>query len=69
LRGVMYGLVHVKEAVRRLKEAGVGRDATYALARKHGVKLGRRLYLPRPLLEGLLEGNPDAIRLIREGGA
>ena len=63
------GLVPVDEAVKRLKEAGVGRDATYALARKHGVKLGRRLYLPRALLEGLVGGDLEAIRLIREGGA
>ena len=69
MRGVMHGLVHVKEAVKRLKAAGVGRDAVYALARKHGVKLGRRLYLPRPLLEGLLSGDLEAVRRIREGGA
>ena len=62
------GLMHVKEAVKVLKRAGIGVEATYALARKHGVRIGNRLYLPRALVEGLVEGDLEALRLIREGG-
>jgi hypothetical protein len=61
------GLVSVAEAARRLKEIGVGEEATYALARKHGVRLGKRFYLPRALVEGLVAGDPEALRIVREG--
>ena len=61
------GLVSVAEAARRLKEIGVGEEATYALARKHGVRLGKRYYLPRALVEGLVAGDPEALRIVREG--
>ena len=60
--------MHVKEAVKALRAVGIGVDATYALARKHGVRVGRRLYLPRALVEGLVEGDLEAIRVIREEG-
>jgi hypothetical protein len=63
------GLVPVSEAAKRLKDIGVGIEATYALARKHGVRIGKRFYLPRALVEGLLEGNPEVLRVIREGRA
>jgi hypothetical protein len=62
------GLVPVGEAAKRLKEVGIGRDATYALARKHGVRIGKRLYLPRALVEGLVAGDLEALRIVREGG-
>jgi hypothetical protein len=61
------GLVSVAEATQRLREVGIGRDATYILARKHGVRIGKRLYLPRALVEGLVEGDPEALRIVREG--
>jgi hypothetical protein len=61
------GLVSVKEAAKLLREIGVGIDATYILARKHGVRIGKRHYLPRALVEGLLEGDPEVLRTIREG--
>jgi hypothetical protein len=61
------GLVPVEEAAKRLKVLGVGRDATYGLARKHGVRIGKRLYLPRALVEGLVAGDLEALRIIREG--
>jgi hypothetical protein len=61
------GLVAAGEAAKRLREIGIGRDATYILAHKHGVRIGKRLYLPRDLVEGLLEGDPEVLRLIREG--
>jgi hypothetical protein len=63
------GLVAAKEAAKLLREIGVGVEATYALARKHGVRIGKRMYLPRALVEGLLEGDPEVLRIVREGGA
>jgi len=63
------GLISAREAVKLLRAVGIGVEATYALARKHGVRIGKRLYLPRALVEGLVEGSPDAIRIIREEGA
>ncbi len=63
------GLVSVAEAAQRLKEVGIGRDATYILAWKHGVRIGKRYYLPRALVEGLVAGDPEALRIVREGGA
>lgn len=64
----MAGLMTVREAARVLKRVGIGLEATYALARKHGVKVGRRFYLPRALVEGLVAGDLEAVRLVREGG-
>lgn len=64
----MGGLMTVKEAARVLKRVGIGVEATYALARKHGVRIGRRFYLPRALVEGLVAGDLEAVRLVREGG-
>jgi len=63
------GLVSVAEAAQRLREVGIGRDATYILARKHGVRIGKRMYLPRALVEGLVEGDPETLRIVREGRA
>ena len=68
-RMARFGLIWVRDAVKLLRAVGIGHNATYALARRHGVRVGRRLYLPRALVEGLVEGNPDAIRVIREEGA
>ncbi len=62
------GLMTVREAVAVLKRVGIGQEAVYALARKHGVKVGRRFYLPRALVEGLVAGDLEAIRTVREGG-
>ena len=61
------GLLSVSEATKLLREIGVGEEATYALARKHGVRLGKRFYLPRALVEGLVAGDPEALRIVREG--
>jgi hypothetical protein len=63
------GLVSAIEAAKRLREIGVGIEATYALARKHGVRIGKRFYLPRALVEGLLAGDPEVLRIVREGRA
>ncbi|BBL93390.1 hypothetical protein TthHC11_09240 [Thermus thermophilus] len=64
----MAGLMTVREAARVLKRVGIGVEATYALARRHGVRIGRRFYLPRALVEGLMAGDLEAVRLVREGG-
>ena len=71
VEGVMAksGLIPAREAVKVLRGVGIGVEATYALARKHGVRIGNRLYLPRALVEGLVEGDLEAIRVIREEGA
>jgi hypothetical protein len=61
------GLVSVAEATQRLREVGIGRDAVYILARKHGVRVGKRHYLPRALVDGLVAGDPEVLRVIREG--
>jgi hypothetical protein len=61
------GLVAAKDAAKLLKQIGVGVEATYALARKHGVRIGKRFYLPRALVEGLVEGDPEVLRIVREG--
>jgi hypothetical protein len=63
------GLVAAKEAAKLLREIGVGVEATYALARKHGVRIGKRMYLPRALVEGLVAGDPEVLRVVREGRA
>ena len=63
------GLISAREAVKLLRAVGIGVEATYALARKHGVRIGKRLYLPRALVEGLVEGDLEALRVIREEGA
>ncbi|WP_448569239.1 hypothetical protein [Thermus sp.] len=34
----------------------LGRDAAYALARRYGVRLGKRLLVPSRVLAALLEG-------------
>jgi excisionase family DNA binding protein len=48
-------LLSVREAAKVL---GIGRDATYQLVREHrlpAVRIGRRLLIPRALLEGWVE--------------
>ncbi len=61
------GLLSVSEAAKLLREIGLGIEATYTLARKHGVRIGKRLYLPRALVEGLVAGDLEVLRIIREG--
>lgn len=34
----------------------LGRDAAYAIARRYGVRLGKRLLVPRRVVEALIEG-------------
>lgn len=46
----------VAEVRRLIGYERVGRGAVYAVARKHGVRLGKRLLLPRRVVEDLLEG-------------
>lgn len=39
----------------------VGRDVLYAVARRYGVKLGKRYLFPRRVVEALLEGRLDEL--------
>lgn len=41
----------------------VGRDLAYALARRYGVRLGKRLLIPRRVVLALLEGRLDELEL------
>ena len=50
------GLLTVREVWEAIGKDRVGRDAVYALARRHGIRLGKRLLVPRRVVEDLLEG-------------
>ena len=49
-------LLTVEEVRRLIGKDRLGRDAAYALARQHGVRLGKRLLVPSRVVEALLEG-------------
>lgn len=53
-------LLTVREAYEILKEsfgkALFGRDQLYALARRHGTRVGRRWLIPRSLIQRILDG-------------
>jgi hypothetical protein len=51
------GLLTVEELWETLGRGRVGRDAVYKLARRYGVRIGKRLLIPRRVLESLLEGH------------
>lgn len=46
----------------------LGRDAAYAIARRYGVRLGKRLLVPRRVVEALLEGRLEELHPAGEGG-
>jgi len=52
-------LLTVKEFRRLVGEEVVGRDLTYALARRYGVRLGKRLFVPMRVAQAVLEGRLD----------
>lgn len=64
-------LVTVREAYEVLKEAFgkpfFGRDLLYALARRHGTKVGRRWLIPRSLIQRILEGELKGLFDLPEG--
>jgi len=49
-------LLTVEEFWEGLGRNRVGRDAVYTLARKYGVRIGKRILIPSRVLEALLEG-------------
>jgi len=50
------GLLKVEEFWEALGRDRVGRDAVYKLARRYGVRIGKRILIPTRVLEALLEG-------------
>jgi hypothetical protein len=49
-------LLTVEELREILGKDRVGRDAVYRLARRYGIRLGRRFLIPARVVEALLEG-------------
>jgi hypothetical protein len=47
----------------------LGRDAAYALARRYGVKLGKRLLVPSRVVEAILEGRLEELEKTPRGEA
>lgn len=62
-------LLTVKEFREFLGNDRVGRDVAYALARKYGVKLGRRFLVPFRVAEAIAEGRLDELEKNPRGGA
>ena len=60
-------LLTVEEVRRLVGEDRLGRDAAYALARRYGVRLGKRLLVPLKVLEALLEGRLEELEETRPG--
>lgn len=54
-------LLKVEEVRRLVGEDRLGRDAAYALARRYGVRLGKRLLVPSRVVEALLEGRLEEL--------
>lgn len=53
-------LMTLQEVRRLIGRERVGRDALYRVFRVHGLRLGKRLLLPRAKVLLLLEGNLEA---------
>jgi len=51
-------------------EEVVGRDLAYALARRYGVRLGKRLFVPMRVAQAVLEGRLEDLdeKTPRAGG-
>jgi hypothetical protein len=54
-------LATIPELHKLIGRERIGRDALYQLARKHGVRLGKRLLIPRRVVLALLEGRLDEL--------
>ncbi|MGC8968103.1 MAG: hypothetical protein ACP5JV_07260 [Thermus sp.] len=54
-------LLTVEELRRVVGKDRLGRDAAYALARRYGVRLGKRLLVPSRVVEALLEGRLEEL--------
>ena len=60
-------LLTVEEVRRLVGEDRLGRDAAYALARRYGVRLGKRLLVPSRVVEAVLEGRLEELEETRPG--
>ena len=60
-------LLTVEEVRRLVGEDRLGRDAAYSLARRYGVRLGKRLLVPSRVVEALLEGRLEELEETRPG--
>lgn len=54
-------MLTIPELQRLIGRKRAGRDALYQLARRHGVRLGKRLLIPRRVVLALLEGRLDEL--------
>jgi|FaiFalFF_MnMetaG_3_1042247.scaffolds.fasta_scaffold14491_2 hypothetical protein len=54
-------LLTVAEFRQLVGEKIVGRDLAYALARRYGVRLGKRLLIPMRVAQALLEGQLEEL--------
>jgi hypothetical protein len=54
-------LLKVAEFRKLVGEKIVGRDLAYALARRYGVRLGKRLLIPMRVAQALLEGQLEEL--------
>ena len=61
-------LLKVEEVRQLIGEDRLGRDAAYALARRYGVKLGKRLLVPYRVVEAILEGRLEGLEKTPEVG-
>jgi hypothetical protein len=61
-------LLKVEEVRQLIGEDRLGRDAAYALARRYGVKLGKRLLVPYRVVEAILEGRLEELEKTPEVG-
>ncbi len=52
-------LLTVEEFRELLGKDRVGRDLAYALARRYGVRLGRKLFVPLRVAQALLDGRME----------
>jgi hypothetical protein len=62
-------LMTIPELHRLIGRERIGRDALYQLARKHGVRLGKKLLIPRRVVLALLEGRLDELEARNPAGA
>lgn len=62
-------LLTVTELRQFLGKDKVGRDLAYALARRYGIKLGRRLLVPLRVAEAILDGRLEEVEKTLHGGA
>jgi len=60
-------LLTVEEVREIVGKDRLGRDGAYELARKFGVRLGKRLLVPSRVVEAILEGRLEELQETRPG--